>query len=337
MLQKIKDIETQAKEEIGSALGVKEVGQLRVKYLGRKGLVTQVLRELGKLPPEQRPTVGREANRLKGLISELVSRKLTELKERETFPEEGFFDITLPGRRPSVGHKHPLTQVTEEIIDIFYGMGFSVVEGPEVELDYYNFEALNIPIDHPARDMHDTFYLDEGIVLRTHTSPVQIRIMEKQTPPVRIISPGRCFRKDAPDATHSPVFHQVEGLYIDRGVTFGDLKGVITHFAQQMFGPRMKIRFRPSYFPFTEPSAEYDFLCLMCEGAGCRVCKGTGWLEISGAGMVDPVVFGFVGYDPEEFSGYAFGMGVERIAMLKYGIDDMRLFFENNLRFLEQF
>lgn len=335
MLEKLKEIEAEAMEEIASVSGLEELEQFRVKYLGRKGIVTRILRGMGKLPVEERPVVGREANRLKALISKAVEAKAAELKKKPI--SEEFFDITLPGRRPPIGRKHPLTQVTEEIIDIFYGMGFSVAEGPEVELDYYNFEALNIPEGHPARDMHDTFYVDDKVVLRTHTSPVQIRVMERQRPPVRIISPGRCFRKDAPDATHSPVFHQVEGLYVDRGVTFGDLKGVITGFAQQMFGPKMGIRFRPSYFPFTEPSAEYDFMCLMCEGRGCRVCKGIGWLEISGAGMVDPAVFEFVGYDPEEFSGYAFGMGVERIAMLKYGIDDMRMFFENDLRFLEQF
>jgi len=247
------------------------------------------------------------------------------------------FDPTLPGTPWPRATKHPLLQVLDEIVDIFVSMGFSVESGPEIETDYYNFEALNIPADHPSRDLQDTFYLEHPHLLRTHTSPVQIRAMEKRRPPVRMIAPGRCFRKDTPDATHSPIFHQVEGLWVDKGVTFAHLKGVILAFAQKLFGKDVRIRFRPSFFPFTEPSAEYDFSCIMCKGEGCRVCKYTGWLEISGAGMVDPAVFGFVDYDPEEYTGYAFGMGVERIAMLKYQIGDIRLFYDNDLRFLSQF
>jgi phenylalanyl-tRNA synthetase alpha chain len=246
-------------------------------------------------------------------------------------------DFSLPGITSFQGARHPMLQVLDQIKEIFFSMGFTVEEGPEVEDEYHNFEALNFPENHPSRDLQDTLYLQTGDLLRTHTSPVQIRTMEKQQPPVRMIAPGRCFRKDTPDATHTPVFYQVEGLCVDEGISFADLKGVIQCFAQRLFGSDVRIRFRPSFFPFTEPSAEYDFSCIMCSGKGCRVCKGTGWLEISGAGMVDPAVFEFVGYDPERYTGYAFGMGVERIAMLMLGVDDIRLFYENDLRFLQQF
>ncbi len=245
-------------------------------------------------------------------------------------------DVTLPGRRPPRGHLHPITMTLQEVCGIFTRMGFSIVKGPNIELDYYNFEALNIPRDHPARDMQDTFYVSENVVLRTHTSPIQVRVMESQDPPVSVIAPGKVYRRDS-DVSHTPMFHQVEGLLVDRGVTFGDLKGTLTHFVHQMFGADTALRFRPSFFPFTEPSAEVDIECVICRGAGCRTCGQTGWLEILGSGVVDPAVYGFVGYDPEIYSGFAFGMGIERIAMLKYGIDDIQLFFRNDLRFLRQF
>jgi phenylalanyl-tRNA synthetase alpha chain len=268
----------------------------------------------------------------------LIESAFEEAKARTAavVTQEHTFDPTLPGRLPYLGHIHPITQVRTEITDIFLRLGFEVVEGPDVELDYYNFEALNIPKDHPARDMQDTFYVTDSIVLRTHTSPIQVRVMEKQAPPVRVIAPGKAYRCDS-DMTHTPMFHQVEGLMVDKDVSFGDLKGILTIFVHQMFGPEVGLRFRPSFFPFTEPSAEVDIQCVMCLGRGCRVCSETGWLEILGSGMVDPEVFRIVGYDPEEFTGFAFGMGIERIAMLKYGINDLRLFFDNDLRFLEQF
>jgi phenylalanyl-tRNA synthetase alpha chain len=308
--------------------------QYRVLYLGRKGLIAQLFKRLGQLSLEERPAAGEQLNALKTFAQAQLDEKLTRLTPR---PVEHKIDLTLPGIRPRLGTRHPLLQVLDEIKAIFTGFGFTIESGPEAEDDYHNFEALNIPADHPSRDLQDTLYLDDGYLLRTHTSPVQIRTMENSRPPVRIIAPGRCFRKDTPDATHSPMFHQVEGLCVDVGVSFADLKGVILAFAQALFGPSVKIRFRPSFFPFTEPSAEYDFSCVICDGQGCRVCKNTGWLEISGAGMVDPAVFGFVNYDSEKYSGYAFGMGVERLAMLKYGVDDIRTFYENDVRFLSQF
>ncbi len=308
--------------------------QLRVQFLGRKGKVQQLLRRLGQLPPEQRPEAGRLVNALRDQVQQALEEKKARLKP--SLPKE-WIDRTLPGRKPPVGKKHPLTQVLDEIKAFFIQRGFTIADGPEVETDYYNFEALNIPKNHPARDMQDTLYVTQDIVLRTHTSPVQIRVMESQQPPVRIIAPGRVYRRDTPDASHSPFFHQVEGLCVDRGVSFGDLKAIISEFARELFGEDIHVRFRPSFFPFTEPSLEYDFNCVFCRGKGCRVCKQTGWMEISGAGMVDPNVFKAVGYDPERYTGYAFGMGVDRIAMLKFGIDDIRLFFENDLRFLNQF
>ena len=282
--------------------------------------------------------MGREANEAKaGLETELASRQtVLESAERRARLAADRPDLTLPGRRIVPGGLHPLTQVHDEIVDVFTGMGFAVAEGPEVELDYYNFEALNIPKDHPARDMQDTFYVGGEILLRTQTSPVQIRTMERQKPPVRIICPGRVYRRDA-DITHSPVFHQVEGLAVDRGISMADLKGTLELFARELFGPDSRIRFRPSFFPFTEPSAEVDVLCVLCKGGGCRVCKQSGWLEILGSGMVHPRILRNMGYDTEEVTGWAFGMGIERVAMLRYGIDDIRLFFENDLRFLSQF
>ncbi|MGH7363363.1 MAG: phenylalanine--tRNA ligase subunit alpha [Candidatus Methylomirabilales bacterium] len=310
---------------------------LRVRYLGRRGSLTAILRGLPDLPPEARPVVGQRANAVKAAIEgALEARRLALRAAARVGLAADRLDSTLPGRPPMLGGLHPLTATLEDILEIFSSLGFAVAEGPEVELDYYNFEALNIPKDHPARDMQDTFYITDEVLLRTHTSPVQVRVMEAQPPPVRVVVPGKVYRRDA-DVTHSPMFHQVEGLLVDEGVTFADLKGTLTAFVRLFFGEATRLRFRPSFFPFTEPSAEVDISCVICRGAGCRVCSQGGWLEILGAGMVDPEVFRFVGYDSERFTGFAFGMGVERIAMLRYGIDDIRLFFENDLRFLEQF
>ena len=336
--QRVHTIVEGAREEIERAATRRDLDEVRVKYLGKRGTLTQLLRALPGLPPAERPIVGREANEAKaGLESELEARQaVLEGAERRARLAADRPDLTLPGRRVSPGARHPLTQVHDEIVDVFTGMGFAVAEGPEVELDHYNFEALNIPKDHPARDMQDTFYVGGEILLRTHTSPVQIRTMERQKPPVRIICPGRVYRRDA-DITHSPVFHQVEGLAVDRGISMGDLKGTLELFARELFGPDSRIRFRPSFFPFTEPSAEVDVLCFLCKGGGCRVCKASGWLEILGSGMVHPRILQAMGYDTEEVTGWAFGMGVERVAMLRYGIDDIRLFYENDLRFLSQF
>jgi phenylalanyl-tRNA synthetase alpha chain len=332
----VKDLEAAALQEIHAASSPEDLDLLRVKYLGRKGALTLILRGLGKLDPEVRRTVGQEANRAKVALEEVLEQALRALKEAARRAANSFVDVTLPGRRIPLGRLHPLNQIMAEVCDIFLHLGFEAVEGPEVELDWYNFEALNLPPDHPARDMQDTFYFNEKVLLRTHTSPMQIRTMEKRRPPVRIIAPGKVYRRDS-DITHSPMFHQVEGLLVDKGVTFADLKGVLTAFVHQMFGPEVGVRFRPSYFPFTEPSAEVDIECVICRGEGCRVCKTTGWLEVLGSGMVHPAVFEAVGYDPETYTGFAFGLGIERIAMLKYGIDDIRLFFENDLRFLRQF
>ena len=335
---RVEAVAAEARAAIGAAASSAELEAIRVRYLGRSGEVTQILKSLGSLAPEERPQVGAAANEAKRELEELLERRLDAARaaERRRQRERERPDLTLPGRRPPRGSLHPLTRVREEIVTIFTGLGFSVAEGPEIETDAYNFEALNIPRDHPARDMQDTFYLSPETLLRTHTSPVQIRAMRAQKPPVRIICPGVVYRRDA-DITHSPMFHQVEGLAVDRDVTMADLKGTLDLFAREMFGPRSKIRFRPSFFPFTEPSAEVDVVCFLCAGAGCRVCTQSGWLEILGSGMVHPQVLKNVGYDPEEVTGWAFGMGVERIAMLKYGVDDIRLFFENDLRFLSQF
>ncbi len=328
----------EARAAIGRATSSTQLEELRVRYLGRQGVLTLLLRSLGALPAAERPRVGAAANEVKRELEALLEVRLGETREAERRLDRARqrIDLTLPGRRPPQGGVHPLTRVQDEIVGIFVGLGFSVAEGPEIEDDYHNFEALNIPRDHPARDMQDTFYLSEDTLLRTHTSPVQIRTMQAQRPPVRVICPGRVYRRDA-DITHSPMFHQVEGLAVDRHISMGDLKGTLELFAREMFGARSKIRFRPSFFPFTEPSAEVDVLCFLCGGDGCRVCKQSGWLEILGSGMVHPQVLRNVGYDPEEVTGWAFGMGVERVAMLKYGIDDIRLFFENDLRFLRQF
>jgi len=332
-------IAQEAREAVAAARSSADLEQARVRFLGRQGVLTQLLRSLGTLAPEERPLVGAAANEAKRMLEALLEERLARALESERRAQRtrARLDLTLPGRRPARGVLHPLTRVHDEIVAIFAGLGFSVVDGPEVETDYYNFEALNIPRDHPARDMQDTLYLTESTLLRTHTSPVQIRTMLAQKPPVRIIVPGRVFRRDVADASHSPMFHQVEGLAVDRNVTMADLKGTLGLFAREMFGPESRIRFRPSFFPFTEPSAEVDVLCFVCHGQGCRLCKQGGWLEILGSGMVHPQVLKNVGYDPEEVTGWAFGMGIERIAMLKYGIDDLRLFFDNDLRFLRQF
>jgi phenylalanyl-tRNA synthetase alpha chain len=322
-------------KEIEAAADREALGEVVVRYLGRKGLVTQFLRNISSLPEELRPAAGKRANEVKQRLNQAA-------KEAEEAWEPGAgrhiprIDVSLPGRPQTRGTRHPVTQITGQICDIFTGLGFTIAEGPEVEAEYYNFEALNIPKDHPARDMQDTFYVSDGIVLRTHTSPIQIRTMEKHKPPVRIIAPGRVYRCDS-DVTHTPMFHQVEGLMVGEGISFGDLKGILTAFIHTIFDKETALKFRPSFFPFTEPSAEVDILCVMCRGKGCRVCSHTGWIEILGAGMVHPAVFENVGYDTRAISGFAFGMGVERIAMLKYGIDDLRMFFENDLRFLHQF
>ena len=331
-------VAAEARAAIGRATTSTDLEQIRVRYLGRQGALTSLLRSLGTLPAAERPLVGAAANEAKRELETALEQRLaaTIEQERRARREGARVDLTLPGRRPPLGSVHPLTRVHDEIVEIFVGLGFSVAEGPEIESDYFNFEALNLPRDHPARDMQDTFYLTEDRLLRTHTSPVQIRTMQAQKPPVRIICPGKVYRRDA-DITHSPQFTQFEGLAVDRNISMADLKGTLELFAREMFGPRSKIRFRPSFFPFTEPSAEVDVLCFLCGGDGCRVCKQSGWLEILGSGMVHPQVLRNVGYDPEEVTGWAFGMGVERIAMLKYGVDDIRLFFENDLRFLKQF
>jgi phenylalanyl-tRNA synthetase alpha chain len=325
--------------EVAGARSTSDLEQVRVRVLGRAGQLTAVLRSLGGIPAAERPKVGEQANRAKTEIEAAIAARLESLRaeEHRRTLEIDRPDLTLPGRRPIPGPVHPITRVTEEIIEVFEGLGFSVAEGPEVESDYYNFAALNFPADHPARDMQDTFHLSADTLLRTHTSPVQIRTMKAQRPPVRVICLGKVYRRDILDATHSPMFHQVEGLAVDRHITMADLKATLQLFAREMFGPRSAVRFRPSFFPFTEPSAEVDVRCFKCGGDGCRFCRESGWLEILGSGMVHPNVLRNVGYDPEEVTGWAFGMGIDRIALLKYEIDDIRLFFDNDLRFLQQF
>jgi len=324
--------------EADTVASLSDLQQLRVKYLGKKGLVTSKLKTLSTIPPDLKPAYGKAVNEIKSFVEEDITRREALLKqedhEKRVLAEA--IDVTLPGKYTPFGREHPISRVLSEITSIFVSMGFEIEEGPEVELDYYNFEALNMPKNHPARDMQDTFYVSEDVVIRTHTSPVQVRVMEKRKPPVRIIAPGKVYRCDA-DVSHTPMFHQVEGLMVDADIAFSDLKGVLQMFIHSIFGPDTPVRFRPSFFPFTEPSAEVDIGCIFCQGKGCRVCKNTGWLEILGAGMVNPRVFEFVGYDPGVYTGFAFGMGVERITMLKYSIDDIRLFYENDLRFLKQF
>jgi phenylalanyl-tRNA synthetase alpha chain len=336
---RVQEVLDRALAEVAGARSTSDLEQVRVRVLGRSGQRTTLLRSLGSVPAAERPRIGEQTNRAKASVEAAIAVRLEGLKaeERRLTLQADRPDLTLPGRRPDPGPVHPITRVTEEIIEVFEGLGFSVAEGPEVESDYYNFGALNFPDDHPARDMQDTLHVAGGALLRTHTSPVQIRTMLARRPPARTISPGKVYRRDLTDATHSPMFHQVEGLAVDRHITMADLKATLELFAKQMFGARSRLRFRPSFFPFTEPSAEADVLCFKCGGDGCRFCKGGGWLEILGSGMVHPNVLRNVGYDPEEVTGWAFGMGVERIAMLKYGIDDIRLFFQNDLRFLRQF
>ena len=338
MKEELDRLQKEVVVSISQASTEKEISEIRVKYLGKKGSITQVLKSLGTLPESERREIGQRANQLKESTETRIEEALLRIRERDRREalESEKIDVTLPGRRIPVGKKHPLTQTLDEILDIFSRLGFEVVEGPEVELDYYNFEALNIPKGHPAREMQATFFISDDVVLRTHTSPVQVRTMEKKRPPVRVVCPGAVYRCDS-DPSHSPMFHQVEGLLVDKGITLADLKGVLTVFVHQMFGKETKLRFRPSFFPFTEPSAEIDIECFICGGKGCGVCSNTGWLEILGSGMVDPAVYKFVNYDSEEVTGFAFGMGIERIAMLKFGINDIRLFFTNDLRFLKQF
>jgi phenylalanyl-tRNA synthetase alpha chain len=336
MLNRLKAMEESVRTALPRLERRLDIEALQFRILGRKGELNQIMRALGALSPEERPPAGQEANRIKGELERLFEEAK---KAREApAPEEAFsgIDWSLPGRRSFRGRRHPITQTLDEICGIFSRLNFEVVEGPEIELDFYNFEALNIPRDHPARDMQDTFYISDTVLLRTHTSPMQVRVMEQRKPPLQIIAPGKVYRRDS-DVSHTPMFHQVEGLMVGEEISFGDLKGLLTLFVQRMFGEDTPLRFRPSFFPFTEPSAEVDIGCVICKSAGCRLCSQTGWLEILGSGMVDPEVYRFVGYDPEAISGFAFGLGVERIAMLKYGIDDIRMFYENDQRFLKQF
>ena len=339
MKEQLNEIKKKAKERLEGISELSALENLRVELLGKKGELTAVLKGMGKLSAEERPAVGQIANEVRGFIENTIETKKAEFEaaiERAKIESETI-DVTMPGTKVELGKKHPLTTVLDDLKDIFIGMGFSVVEGPEVELDYYNFEALNIPKDHPARDTQDTFYINENVVLRSQTSPVQIRTMEKQKPPIRMIAPGRVYRSDAVDATHSPVFHQVEGLVIDKDITMADLKGTLEVFVKKLYGDDTRLRFRPHHFQFTEPSAEVDISCFNCGGKGCRVCKGEGWIEILGCGMVHPKVLRNCGIDPDEYSGFAFGIGLERVAMFRYDIDDMRLVYENDMRFLKQF
>lgn len=339
MEKKIEELRKECRMEVNNARSFEEIETIRIKYFGKKGGFTTLLREIGSLPPEQRKDIGKIINESSREATEYFEKRKKEILEKagEEGPQKDAVDISLPGKEFKTGRKHPITQVMDEAKGIFISMGFQVVDGPEVETSYYNFKALNMPENHPARDMWNSLYLDKDILLRTHTSPVQIRVMEKRKPPLAIIAPGKCYRRDAIDTSHSPMFHQIEGLLVDRNVTFGNLKGVLEVFVKKMFDKDTSLRLRPSYFPFTEPSAEVDIQCVMCKGKGCPVCKKTGWLEIMGAGMVHPEVFKHVKYDIKEYNGFAFGMGIERIAMLKHGIDDIRLFFENDMRFLEQY
>jgi len=335
MIERIKEQREEFDSRVAGIGDAEALGRLRIEFLGKKGHLAQAMQALRSIPPAEKPAAGKLINELKQHVEQRLGEAAKTFAQKAG-PKRESFDTSLPGRREAPGSLHPITQVMREIEAIFHGLGFSVEEGPEIESDYYNFEALNIPKDHPARDMQDTFYIEGDTVLRTHTSPVQIHVMERQKPPLRIIAPGRVYRCDS-DVSHTPMFHQIEGLMVDEGVSFSHLKSVMNIFVHQVFGKDTSVRFRPSFFPFTCPSAEVDIQCVMCSGRGCRVCSQTGWLEILGAGMVDPAVFEAVGYDSEKWIGFAFGMGIERIAMLKYGINDIRLFFENDLRFLRQF
>ena len=335
LVEKIKETEGRALAAFTDASSAEELEAARIEFLGTKGLFTELMKSLGALSKEERPVAGSTANAARQKALEAHSAAKERL-ESGGGSQADWLDVTLPGRCRPAGHQHIINRTAAEICDVFGKLGFSIVEGPEVETDYYNFEALNFPHDHPARDMQDTLFISPELLLRTHTSPMQVRTMEKSAPPVWVVVPGKTYRRDS-DISHSPMFHQIEGLAVDKGITFADLKGVLTAFATAMFSPDTKIRLRPSFFPFTEPSAEVDIACVLCHGQGCRLCKGSGWLEILGSGMVDPAVYGFVGYDPAEVSGFAFGLGIERVAMLKYGLDDIRMFYESDLRFLSQF
>ena len=339
MKQQLEEIKSRAAAALANAKLPQEIDELRVRFLGKKGELTGILKQMGKLSPEERPVIGQLANEVRSWIETDIETRLTEIKASQMAArlESEKLDVTLPGKRPQFGAKHPLSIVLDEIKEIFIGMGFEIADGPEVETDYYNFEALNIPKDHPARDTQDTFYINDNILLRTQTSPVQVRVMEQKKPPIRIISPGRVYRSDALDATHSPLFHQIEGLVVDKGITFADLKGTLETFIKRLYGEDSVVRFRPHHFPFTEPSAEVDVQCFNCKGEGCRLCKGEGWIEILGCGMVHPKVLSNCGIDPEVYSGFALGMGLERVVMSRYNIDDIRLFYENDVRFLKQF
>ena len=339
LLENLEAILTAAETAVSAQTTIEGLDAVRIEYLGKSGILTELLKSVGTLPADARPESGKKVNEVKVRIHQQIESRHQELSTalQSARIQQESIDVTLPGKSLPMGHLHPLTQTMQDIQTIFFRLGYTVADGPEIETDYYNFTALNFPADHPARDMHDTFFVEGGYLLRTHTSPVQIRVMEKQPPPFRVLMPGRVYRNDETDASHSPVFHQVEGLIVDEGISFADLKGTLEYFLHAFFGKEKKVRFRPSFFPFTEPSAEVDVECIFCGGNGCRVCKGTGWLEILGAGMVDPNVFASVNVDAEKYTGFAFGMGVERLAMLRYGIDDIRMFFENDVRFLEQF
>ena len=339
MQAQLNKILEEAKEQLQQAASVSDVDEIRVKLLGKKGKLTEILRGMGKLSPEERKTPGQMANSVRSEIEGLLERRFADMKAaaKEAKFKLEKIDVTEPGKEVTLGVKHPLTITIEEISKVFMSMGFSIAEGPEVETVFNNFDALNAGPDHPSRDMSDTFYITEDILLRTQTSPVQVRTLMKTKPPIKVISPGRCFRCDTPDATHSPMFHQIEGLVVDEGITMADLKGTLDSFAKQLFGTETRTKFRPHHFPFTEPSAEMDVSCFKCGGKGCRVCKGSGWIEVLGCGMVHPHVLKVGGLDTEKYTGFAFGMGVERAAMLKYGVDDIRLFYENDMRFINQF
>ncbi|MCL2035190.1 MAG: phenylalanine--tRNA ligase subunit alpha [Oscillospiraceae bacterium] len=339
MKDMLNQIEQQAIEALESAKSEQEIDGLRVKYLGKKGELTGILKQMGGLPAEERPLIGQLANIVREKIGAKISERFAEMKSESVKARLSLeaIDVTMPGKREAMGKRHPISLVLDDITEIFLGMGFKVAEGPEVELGYYNFDVLNIPKDHPARDTQDTFYINDEVILRPQTSPVQVRVMNRQKPPIRIIAPGRVYRSDAVDATHSPLFHQVEGLVIDKAITMADLKGTLELFAKMLYGNDMVVRFRPHYFPFTEPSAEMDAMCFVCQGEGCRLCKGEGWIEILGCGMVHPKVLKNCGIDPCEYAGFAFGMGLERVVMRRYAIDDLRLFFDNDERFLNQF
>ena len=339
MKEKLQSIKQQAMERLKDVKELKALDEIRVEFLGKKGELTQVLRGMKDLSAEERPIIGQMANEVREAIEGKIeeAKNILAVKAQEMKLKSEVIDVTMPGRKRNLGHRHPMNLVVDEIKEIFLGMGYKIAEGPEIETEYYNFEALNIPAEHPARDEQDTFYINKNFMLRTATSPIQVRVMENEKPPIRIICPGKVYRSDEVDATHSPVFHQLEGLVVDKNITFADLKGALEVFAKELFGDKIKVRFRPHFFPFTEPSAEMDVACIACGGEGCRVCKGSGWIEILGCGMVHPKVLKMAGIDPDVYTGFAFGMGLERLAMSKYGIKDLRLFVENDVRFLDQF